>query len=110
MANLTLRQAGTALAILAALAAALLLNHFVVTDKTRVANVIRSMGEEAGRADVDAIFSHVAADYEDDAHGRAELQAYAAGVFAEYGPLHVAVQRVTVNVSGRLASAEVTLS
>ena len=110
MANLSLRQAWIAAAILAALAAALLLNRLVVTDKARVENVIRSMAEAAGRADVNALFSHVAADYEDDAQGRLELEAWAAGLFTKFGPLRVTVQRLTVNVSGRLASAEVAIS
>jgi len=110
MANLTLRQIGTGLAISGALAVALLLNRLMVSDKTRVEKVIRSIAEEAGRADVNAIFSHVAADYEDDVQDRAGLQAAAEKAFARYGPLRIAIRQMTVNMSGRLASVEVTIS
>ena len=108
--NLKLRQIWIGLAILGALVAALLLNLLVVTDHERVTKVIRSMAEAAGRADVDALLSHVAADYADDLQDRVGLQASAERLFSRYGPLRVTIQRMTVNVSGRLASVEVTLS
>lgn len=110
MANLTLRKIWIVLAIPCALAAALLLNRVVPSDKTRVEWVVESMVGEAGQADVDALFTHIAADYQDDVHGRKELQALAERVFSTYRLLRLRIQRMAVSTSGRLASVEVSLS
>ena len=108
--NLSLSQVRIALGILAALAAALLLNHYIVTDKKRVERTVQEMASAAAKGDVPLLFSHVSADYRDDAMSRDQLMSLATKVLGRYAATSVGIQWINVNVSGALAHAQVAIS
>jgi ketosteroid isomerase-like protein len=108
--NVTRSQAQIALAILGAVAAALLLNRFIVTDKKRIERSVEEMADAATKGDVDALFSHVSEDYRDDIQTRAELQSRVADFFRRFHQVDAKIQGVTVNVAGTLAHVEISVS
>jgi ketosteroid isomerase-like protein len=108
--NIPLSQVRIALAILAALALALLLNHYVVTDKKRVERTVQEMADAAAKGDLGSLFSHVSADYHDDAMSREQLRSLAKSVLERYEPANAEVELVSVNVTGSLAHAQVIIS
>jgi ketosteroid isomerase-like protein len=108
--NIPLSQVRIALAILAALALALLLNHYVVTDKKRIERTVQEMADAAAKGDLDPLFSHVSADYHDDAMSRDQLRSLAKSALERYERADATVELVSVNVTGSLAHAQVSIS
>ncbi len=66
--NISWNQVRIALAILGALALAMLLNRYIVTDKKRIERTVQEMAEAAAKGDIDLLFSHVSADYGSRGH------------------------------------------
>jgi hypothetical protein len=108
--NVTLRQAQIALAILGAVVVALLLNRIIVTDKKRIERTVQQMADAAAKGDVELLFSHVSADYQDEIHSRTELKSMVAAFLGHSKLVNPKIQRLTVNISGTLAHVEVSVS
>jgi ketosteroid isomerase-like protein len=108
--NVTLRQARIALAILGAVVLALLLNRLILTDKKRIERTVRDMADAVAKGDIDLLFSHISADYQDEAHSRAELESWVAAQLSRFGRVTPKIRRMTVTVSGTLARVEVSVS
>ena len=60
--NISWNQMRIALAVLGALALAMLLNRYIVTDKKRIERTVQEMADAAGKGDIDLLFSHISAD------------------------------------------------
>ena len=108
--NISLGQVRIAGAILGALAVALLLNHIIVTDKKRVERTVHEMADAAAKGDVDLLFSHVSANYRDEAMTREQLKSLAKSLLPRYQPENAKVQAISVNVTGAMAHAQVAIS
>ena len=108
--NVSLRQVRVALVILGAVVVAVLLNRFIMTDKKRIERTVQQMAVAVSKGDVDALFTHISADYHDETLSRTALKSMATAVFAKFDHVNPKIQRITVNVSGTLAHVEVSVS
>jgi hypothetical protein len=108
--NISLSQVRIALAILGALALALLLNHFIVTDKKRIERTVHEMADAAAKGDVDLLFSHVSADYRDETMSREQLKSLAKTLLERYEPTNAKTQLISLSITGAMAHAQVGIS
>ena len=98
--NLALNQVRIALAILGAVALAMLLNRFIVTDKRRIERTVQGMADAASKGDIDLLFSFVSADYGDETMSRTHLKSLAARFLGGDDHANPKIQWMSVKVVG----------
>jgi hypothetical protein len=108
--NVALNQARIALAILGAVALAMILNRFILTDKKRIERTAHEMADAAAQGDIDLLFSHISADYGDETMSRTHLKSLAIKFRDGYPGANPRIQWMTVNVVGPLAHVQLGVS
>jgi hypothetical protein len=108
--NPALNQVRIALAILGAVALAMLLNRFIVTDKRRIERTAQGMADAASKGDIDLLFSFVSADYGDETMSRTHLKALATRFLGGYDHANPKIRWMSVKVVGPLAHVHVGIS
>jgi len=96
-------------AVAAAAVIGLIVERSLVSERQRIARVVRDMAAAAGKADVSALFSHVSENFSDQDISREGLRILAEAVFDHYGPIRVSVRRTGIRIVGAMAVVELDL-
>ncbi len=107
--NISWNQMRIALAVLGALALAMLLNRYIVTDKKRIERTVQEMADAAGKGDIDLLFSHISADCGSEDMPRTRLRTLAEQYLGD-ASARVRIQWMAVNVSGAQARVQLSIS
>ncbi|MGD1000216.1 MAG: hypothetical protein ABSA67_05900 [Candidatus Brocadiia bacterium] len=107
--NISWNQVRIALAILGAMALAMLLNRYIVTDKKRIERTVQEMADAAAKGNIDLLFSNISADFDTEAMSREHLKSLAERFLSD-GSASGKIQWMTVNVSGAQARVQLSVS